>query len=183
MTLWVPAVVVGPLRVEKFQLVGITPALAHLLCAHMVPLVLGCGGHESVMLPLWLHFQMTLGPPLVVGPVAVLMTLWVPAVVVGPLHVEKCQLVGLTPSFSHCLCAHMVPLVLGWGGHGSVMLPLWLHFQLRIEMASYICAGETQLCLAVLLLLFLECICCNSSNDPWPYLCTIHLDLLVPNFF
>ena len=29
MTLWVPAVVVGPLRVEKLQLVGLTPAFAH----------------------------------------------------------------------------------------------------------------------------------------------------------
>ena len=67
---------------------------------------------------------------------AVLMTLWVPYVVVGPLHVEKFQLVGLTPGFAHRLCAHMVPLVLGCGGHGSVMSPLWLHFQPRIEMAS-----------------------------------------------
>ena len=111
------------------------------------------------------------------------MTLWVPAVVVGPLRVENFQLIGLTPVFAHCLCAHMVPLMLGCGGHGSVMSPLWLHFQLRIEMASSNCAGETQLFLAVLLLLFLECICCNSGNYPWPDLCTIHLDLLVPNFF
>ena len=40
------------------------------------------------------------------------MTLWVPFVVVVPLCVEKFQLVGLTPAFAHCLCAHMVPLVL-----------------------------------------------------------------------
>ena len=64
------------------------------------------------------------------------MTLWVPAVVVGPLHVENFQLVGLTLAFVHRLCAHMVPLVLGCGEHGSVMSPLWLHFQLRIIMAS-----------------------------------------------
>ena len=94
------------------------------------------------------------------------MTLWVPAVVVGPLQVENFQLVGLTLAFEHLLCAHMVPLVLGCRGHGSVLFPLWLHFQLRIEMASYNCAGETQLCLAVLLILFLECICCSSGNDP-----------------
>ena len=75
------------------------------------------------------------------------MTLWVPAVVVGLLCVENFQLVGLTPAFAHILCAHMVPLVLGFGGHESVMLPLWLHFQLRIKMASFNCAGETQLCL------------------------------------
>ena len=112
-----------------------------------------------------------------------LMTLWVPAVVVGPLRDEKVQLVGITPAFAHRLCAHMVPLVLGSGGHGSVLLPLWLHFQLRLKMASFNCAGETQLCPAVLLLLFLECIFCNSGNDYWPYLCTIHLDTLVPNFF
>ena len=60
--------------------------------------------------------------------VAVLMTLWVPAVVVGPLCVEKIQLVGLTPAFVHHLCAHMVPLLLGCGGHGSVLSLLWLHF-------------------------------------------------------
>ena len=66
------------------------------------------------------------------GQVAVFMTLWVPAVVVRPLRVENFQLVGLTPSFAHRLCAHIVPLVLGFGGHGSVLLPLWLHFQLRI---------------------------------------------------
>ena len=71
------------------------------------------------------------------------MTLWVPAVAVGPLRVEKYQLVGLTPAFAHLICAHMVPLVLGCRGHGSVLLPLWLYFQLRIEMASYNCAGET----------------------------------------
>ena len=90
-----------------------------------------------------------------VGQVAVFMTLWVPAVVVGPLRVENSRLVGLTPAFVHRLCAHMVPLALGCGGHGSVMFPLWLHFQLRTEMASYNCAGETKLCPAVLLLLFL----------------------------
>ena len=66
----------------------------------------------------------------------VLMTLWVPAVLVGPLCVEKIQLVGITPAVAHLLCAHTVPLVLVCGGHGSVLLPLWLHFQLRIEMAS-----------------------------------------------
>ena len=110
------------------------------------------------------------------------MTLGVPAVVVGPFLLEKFQLVGLTPPFSHLLCAHMVPMVLGCGGRGSVLLPLWLHFQLRIERASYNCSGETQLCPAVLLLLFLEYICCNRGNDPWPYLCTIHLDPMVPNF-
>ena len=71
----------------------------------------------------------------------VLITMWVPAVVVGPLRVEIFQLVGLTPVFAHLLCAHMVPLVLGCEGHGSVMLPLWLHFHLRIEMASYNFAG------------------------------------------
>ena len=64
------------------------------------------------------------------------MTLWVPAVVVGPLRVEKFRLVGLTPAFAHLLCAHMVPLVLVCGGHGSVLSPLWLYFLLRIEMAS-----------------------------------------------
>ena len=58
MSLLVPAVLVGPLCVENFQLVGLTPAVSHLLCAHMVPLVLGCGGHRSVMLPIWLHFQL-----------------------------------------------------------------------------------------------------------------------------
>ena len=66
----------------------------------------------------------------------VLMSLLVPAVLVGPLCVEKFQLVGLTTAVAHLLCAYMVPLVLGCGGHGSVILPLWLHFQLRIEMAS-----------------------------------------------
>ena len=71
-----------------------------------------------------------------VGQVAVLMTKWVTAVVVGPLRVETFQLVGITPAFSHRLCAHMVPLVLVYGGHGSVLSPLWLYFQLRIEMAS-----------------------------------------------
>ena len=68
------------------------------------------------------------------------MNLWVPAVVVGPLRVENVQLVGRTPAFAHRLCVHMVPLVLGCEGHGSVLLPLWLHFQLRIEMVSYNCA-------------------------------------------
>ena len=58
LSLLVPDVLVGPLCVENFQLVGLTPAVAHLLCAHMVPLVLGCGGHGSVMLPIWLHFQL-----------------------------------------------------------------------------------------------------------------------------
>ena len=53
-----------------------------------------------------------LGPPLVVRQVAVLMTLWVPAVVVGPWRVEKLQLVGLKPESEHRLCAHMVLLVL-----------------------------------------------------------------------
>ena len=67
---------------------------------------------------------------------AVLMTLWVPDVVVGPLRVENFQLIGLTPTFAHLLCAHIVPLVLGCRGHGSVLLPLWLHFQPRIEMES-----------------------------------------------
>ena len=118
-----------------------------------------------------------------VGQLTVLLSLMVSAVLVGPLCVEAFQLVGLTPAVSHLLCAHMVPLVLGCGGLGSVLLPLWLHFQIRIEMASYNCAGETQLCPAILLLLFLECICCSSGNDPWPYLCTIHIDPLVPNFF
>ena len=113
---------------------------------------------------------------------AVLLPLWVPDVVVGPWRVKTFQLVVLTPVVAHLLCAHMVPLVLGCGGHGSVMFPIWLNFQLRIEMASYNRVGETQLCLAVSLLLFLECICCNSGNDPWPDLCTIHLYLLVPNF-
>ena len=64
------------------------------------------------------------------------MNLWVPAVVVGPLRVENFQLVDLTPAFAHLLCAHMVPLVLGCGGYGSVLLPLWLHFPLIIKMAS-----------------------------------------------
>ena len=50
-------------------------------------------------------------------------------------------------------------------------------------MASYNCEGETKLCPYVLLLLFLEYIYCSSGNDPWPYLCTIYLDPLVPNFF
>ena len=127
--------------------------------------------------------MVTLGPPLVVGQVTVLMSLLVPAVLVGPLCVEKFKLVGLTPAVAHLLCAHMVPLVLGCRGHGSVLLPIWLNFQLSIEMASYNCARETQLCPDVLLLLFLECMCCNSGNDTWPYLCTIHLDPLVPNFF
>ena len=125
----------------------------------------------------------TLCPPLVIGQVTVLQYLIVYAVLVGPLCVENFQLVSLTPAVAHLLCAHMVPLVLGFDGHGSVLLSLWLHFQLRIEMASYNCAGETLLCQAVLLLLFLECICCSSGNDPCPYICTIHLDPLVPNFF
>ena len=30
---------------------------------------------------------------------------------------------------------------------------------------------------------FWKCICCNSGNDPWYDLCTIHLDFWVPNFF
>ena len=42
----------GPLRVEKIQLLGLTPAFEHRLCAHMVLLVLGCGGCVSVLLPL-----------------------------------------------------------------------------------------------------------------------------------
>ena len=71
------------------------------------------------------------------------MTLWVPAVVVGPWRVENFQLVGLTPVFENRLCAHMVLLVLGCGGRGSVLSPLWLSFQLRIEMACWNCAGET----------------------------------------
>ena len=108
----------------------------------------------------------------------VLLSLMVSDVLVGPLCVENFQLVGIMPAVAHLLCAHMVPLVLGCRGHESVLLPLWLYFQLRIEMASCNCAGETQLCPAVLLLLFLECICCSSGNDPWPYLCTIHLDPL-----
>ena len=65
---------------------------------------------------------------------AVLITLWVPAVVVGTWRVEKFQLVGLTPAFEHCLCAHMVPVVLCCGGRVSVLSPLWLHFPLSIEM-------------------------------------------------
>ena len=55
-SLLIPAVLVEPLCVEKFQLVGLTPVVAHLLCAHMGPLVLGCGGHGSVLFLLWLHF-------------------------------------------------------------------------------------------------------------------------------
>ena len=78
----------------------------------------------------------TLGPPLVVGQVTVLLSLMVPTVLVGPFCVENSQLVGLTPAVAHLLCAYMVLLVLGCGGHESVLLPLWLHFQLRIEMAS-----------------------------------------------
>ena len=31
--------------------------------------------------------------------------------------------------------------------------------------------------------LFLARICCSSGNGPWPDLCTIHIYLLVPNFF
>ena len=81
------------------------------------------------------------GPPLVVRRVAFLLPLWVPVDVVGPWLVEIFQLVGLTPAFEHHLCAHMVLLVLGCGGHGSVLSPLWLHFPLRIEMASYNVAG------------------------------------------
>ena len=118
-----------------------------------------------------------------VGQGAVLMSLLVPAVLVGPLCVENFQLVGLTPAVAHLLCAHMVPLVLGCGGHGSVLSLLWLHFQLRIEMESYNCVGETQLCPAVLLILSLECIRCKRGNYRWTYLCTIHLDPLVPEFF
>ena len=56
-------------------------------------------------------------------------------------------------------------------------------FSAEDKMASYNCVGETQLCLSISLLLFLKCICCNSGNDPWPNLCTIHTDLLVPNLF
>ena len=78
------------------------------------------------------NFGATLG----VGPGGCLMTLWVPSVVVEPLSYENFQRARLTPAFAHHLCAHMVPLVLSCGGHGSVLLPLWLHFQLRIEMAS-----------------------------------------------
>ena len=37
--------------------------------------------------------------------------------------------------------------------------------------------------LAVSLLLFLTRICCNIGNGPWPDICTIHLYLVVPNFF
>ena len=62
-----------------------------------------------------------MGPPLVVQQVAVLMPLCEPSVVVGPWQVEKFQLVGLTPAFEHRLCAHMVLLVLGCGGHVSVL--------------------------------------------------------------
>ena len=87
-----------------------------------------------------------------VGQVTVLMSLLVPAILVGPLCVEKFQLVVLTPAVEHLLSVHMVPLVLGCGGHGSVLLLLWLQFQLRIEIASYNCAEETQLCPAVLML-------------------------------
>ena len=60
---------------------------------------------------------------------AVLLPLRVPDVGVGPWHVEKFQLVGLTPAFEHRLCAHMVLLVLVYGGHGSVMSSLWLYFR------------------------------------------------------
>ena len=52
MPLWEPSVVVGPWCVEKFQLVVLTPAFEHRLCAHMVPPVPGCGGHVSVLMPL-----------------------------------------------------------------------------------------------------------------------------------
>ena len=65
-----------------------------------------------------------LEPPLVVRQVAVFMPLWVPAVVVQPWRVENFHIVGLMPAFEHGLCAHMVLLVLGCGGHGSVLLPL-----------------------------------------------------------
>ena len=71
-----------------------------------------------------------------VGQVTVLLSMLVPDVLVGPLCVENFQLVGLTPAFEHRLCAHMVLLVLVCGGHRSVLSQLWLHFQLRIEMAS-----------------------------------------------
>ena len=64
------------------------------------------------------------GAPLVVRQVDVLLPLLVPPVMVGPWRVEKFQLVGLTPAFDHRLCVHMVLLVIGCGGHGSVLSPL-----------------------------------------------------------
>ena len=59
----------------------------------------------------------TLGAPLVIGQVTVLLSLMVFAVLVGPFCVEIFKLVGITPAVAHLLCAHMVPLVLGCGGH------------------------------------------------------------------
>ena len=37
--------------------------------------------------------------------------------------------------------------------------------------------------MAVSLILFLARIYVNNSIGPWPYLCTIHIYLVVPNFF
>ena len=62
-----------------------------------------------------------MGQPLVVRQVAVLIPLWETAVVVGPWRVENFQLVFLTPTFEHRLCAHMVLPVPGCGGHVSVL--------------------------------------------------------------
>ena len=65
-----------------------------------------------------------MGPPFVVRQADVLMPLWEPAVVVGLWRFENFQLAGLTPAFEHRLCAHMVLLFPGCGGHVSVLLPL-----------------------------------------------------------
>ena len=104
------------------------------------------------------------------------------AIVIGSFRIENFRIVFLMSEFEHHLCEHMVLLGPGCGGHVSVLLLLYLHFPLRIETASLNCAGETQLCLAVSLLVFLVRIYYNSSNGPWLNLCTIHLYLVVPNF-
>ena len=44
------AVVIGTWRVENVRLVVLMPEFEHLLCAHMVLPVPGCGGHVSVLL-------------------------------------------------------------------------------------------------------------------------------------
>ena len=111
-----------------------------------------------------------------------MMPLLEPDLVVGPWRIKKTQLVVLMPAFEHRLCAHMVLPVPGCGGHVSVLSLLYLHSTPRIKTASLNLAGETQLCLAVSLLVFLARIYYNSRNGPWTDLCTIHIYFVVPKF-
>ena len=62
-----------------------------------------------------------MGPPLVVTQFSVVVPLWYPDVVVGKWLVENFRLVVIMPAVEHCLCAHMVLLVPGCGGHVSVL--------------------------------------------------------------